>query len=192
MLIGFLSIAVLFSIWQIDTIKKQFFDVEEIYEGERDPMLAGAGRFLIWKNNFIVISKLSFERKLTGIGLGGNTDRMLQNKKLSNLRIELITLGNSHNDFISALLETGFIGFLIVIVLYYSMVRSSLRLKPDIRIYFLSFLISVVIMHLLSNSYMNRFGLWQSFFIIISGMDVFSRTSQKNASGLLLGGKGRL
>ena len=45
---------------QLDRLEQQFFDIVEVYQGDRELIMAGSGRLYIWAHNLEIFSNLPF------------------------------------------------------------------------------------------------------------------------------------
>ena len=156
------KLLVLFSIMSVVTIllaapilKTLFFDVVEAVEGERNIEKAGSGRPYIWKHNLTIYSELGIDRKIAGIGIGTATT-MLKD-----------SVWNSHNDYLEALMQTGAIGFLLQLAMYFLIYKKIKKIKTKEAGVYEAIFIAVVVMNMLSNSYISRFGLAQLLFMVL-------------------------
>lgn len=156
---------------QLDVLKQQFFDIIEVYQGDRELIMAGSGRLFIWTHNLQIFAELPFVNKMTGVGIGNYADGLLTNQGIFGEKAIVEGVWNSHNDILSSLMETGAIGTIFLGTLYFMLYRNIKKLPRSYRYFFLGLFWATMVMHFLSNSYLMRFGLWQTFFIIMSGLD---------------------
>ncbi len=163
----FVLLIFLFSFSQVDKIRLVFQDVVDAAEGKAAIESAGSGRGLIWSEKFRVFGERSIDQKITGIGLSG---QIKEQRALSAANIQ--TEFDSHNEYIQIVMEFGIVGLFFLTMLYYKIWKQIDRLCKNERIIFQSFLISVLIMNFVSNSYISRFGLTQLFFMIILYVDL--------------------
>jgi hypothetical protein len=145
--------------------------------------MAGSGRPFIWKHNLSMYLDLPIEKQLTGLGVGNEIGIMPANGIITS---EFRTRAwESHNDFLSALMELGIVGFVLVVWIYYLLFRHANSVPGAGRSYFLSLLSAVVVMNVLSNSYLNRFGLGQLFVMVMIGIDVARHSRDVHATSNL-------
>lgn len=149
-----------------------FFDVVESYEGERGADRAGSGRLYMWKINTNIYSKLPIERQILGVGIGNKSGNRIPGPR------EGPQIINSHNDWLQTYLDTGPIGFIILIGLYISILRAILRLPAPHRHLYLAFYTAVIAMNFASNSYISRFALSQMFFMILVYIELPRKTKE--------------
>lgn len=134
-------------------------DVQQVMDGKWDSSMIGSNRFNIWGNNLSTFADQSVEHIVAGIGPGAS-------RHISEIGAENIFVA-SHNDFLKLLVETGVVGLLLYATVFLALFRGLSRLEPEERALFRSLLVAVVIMNIVSNSYVARFGLGQMFFIIM-------------------------
>jgi len=139
--------------------KKIFFDVYEPLVGKVktfDNM--GSGRIGGWKSILENFLNSNIEEQMRGHGISSRAT---------------ITsgahFGGSHNDWLAVLVSFGYIGFLLYLTLFCSIVLRMLFSSLDraLRAPFISFVCTVAIMNLLSNSYLTRFELAQYFCLVV-------------------------
>ncbi len=132
--------------------------------------MAGSGRPFIWEHNLRMYAALPFDQQITGLGVGNEIGVMPANGVItSEYRFRA---WESHNDYLSALMELGIVGFVLVIWIYYLIFQQARAAPVPVRPYFLALIVAVAVMNFLSNSYLNRFGLGQLFVMIMIGLDV--------------------
>lgn len=111
---------------------------------------SGAGRFLIWKETINVFMSSNTSRKMFGYGMGTVT-----------------VVGShssvSHNIWLDALIESGIIGVVILLIMYYNFFKKSLKTKELLVV---GSLIGYIVMGLsLSLNFYKP--IWNLFMIII-------------------------
>ena len=138
-----------------------FFDFIEPLTGEKDLDTMGAGRFRIWTNLLQMFQNLPLSAKLMGDGIG--QERM-------GFRI-----GRGHNDLLSLLYTSGFIGLFLYLIFFFRMAYDIIRsyVNRQLKYLFLGFLCAVFFMNIASNSYLTRIELGQYFFLIIVKFSLF-------------------
>jgi O-antigen ligase len=144
---------------------KIFFDVVEAYEGQREIEQAASGRPYIWDHNLSIYSELSIDRKLAGVGIGNTISN--RNRNFSG-RKAIGNVWESHNDFLTLLMETGAVGLVLMSLMYSFILAAILKLRGRGKYVFLAFFGSVMIMNFVSNSYITRFGMAQMLFMIMT------------------------
>lgn len=90
-------------------LKLVFHDIAEVAEGERSAERIASGRPYIWGHNWEIFKKLTFDRKLAGVGIG-NRGHVLSTQHGKD------NVWNSHNDFLEVFMQTGIIGFIIFLL----------------------------------------------------------------------------
>ena len=159
-------------IWLTSTfVETIFWDVtgRVSTQGERADM-AGSGRPWIWKHNLEIYSDAPIEQKIMGIGVG-NEIGVIGADGVITAKFRY-RAWESHNDFLSALMELGIVGFGLLIGIFWSWFKTILRLPMPSRVLFLSLLGAVIVMNFLSNSYLSRFGLGQLLSMVMIGIHV--------------------
>jgi len=139
--------------------KKIFFDVYEPLVGTVktfDNM--GSGRIGGWKRILENFLSSNIEEQIRGLGISSRATIT-----------SVAHFGGSHNDWLSVLVCFGYIGFLLYLTLFCSIVLRMLFSSLDraLRAPFISFVCTVAIMNLLSNSYLTRFELAQYFCLVV-------------------------
>lgn len=143
-----------------------FFDVTEAVSGKRGIEEAGSGRPMIWSHNLAIFTELPIDRQLAGVGIGNFMANPFTDIHASS-KLTLNHVWNSHNDFLEMLMEIGAIGLLLTAILYAFIGSAILRMPGKERYGFFALFLAVVVMNVLSNSYINRFGLAQMFFMVL-------------------------
>jgi len=141
-----------------------FFDVIEAVEGKRDIEEAGSGRPIIWGHNLAIYNDLGIDRKLAGVGIGNTKSFIEGSGEVPGIND---VVWNSHNDYLEVLMETGAVGFLLQIILYILIYKKIRRIKSRSAGVYEAMFLAVVLMNILSNSYISRFGLAQLFFMVL-------------------------
>jgi hypothetical protein len=151
----FCFIFVIFAGLNYDRIENIFWKTEDYSINQ-----ASSGRVDVWKHNLNFFNNSNFERKILGNGIGSETDTYNKDKNI---------ILSSHNDYISLLMTLGLFGFflysLIYLVLIYDILNANV--PKHIKYLYLSITLSVCIMSLLSNGYLYRFDVSQSFWLLI-------------------------
>jgi O-antigen ligase len=122
---------------------------------------------MIWSHNLAIFAKLPIDRQLAGVGIGNFMGNSFAADIQASSKLTMNHVWNSHNDFLEMLMEIGIIGLLLTLVLYVAIGRAILRLPGKGRHGFLALFLAVVVMNILSNSYIARFGLAQMFFMLL-------------------------
>lgn len=165
-LILFLSLLTASIIVLAPLYSKIFFDVVGAYKGKSDVEMAGSGRPFIWDHNISLYSELPFDRQLAGVGIGNTVTDAFSGPGLSK-KLTIDNVWNSHNDFLEVMMETGALGLLIILLIYLRFLSDIWKMKGRDKYVFLAFFAAVMLMNFLSNSYINRFGLAQMFYMLL-------------------------
>lgn len=122
---------------------------------------ASSGREWLWKHNLKLFSELPFESQLLGVGLG-------REAKPYPGRMNVMWAG-SHNDYLSLLVTVGVIGLLLYLLMYGVMLLDLMLTSwnRDLRYFMLSVIGPVLVMNLVSNSYIVRTQMAQLFWFLI-------------------------
>lgn len=143
-----------------ETYSKIFYDILPVKDNPRQIERAGSGRPMIWKHNLAIFEKASWEHKLAGLGIGnwhGSSEPESGQRQIV----------NSHNDWLQTMLEVGVIGLVILLMMYFLMLRAILRMRSTEKYAFISLWLAVVFMNFVSNSYVSRVPLAQLFFMLL-------------------------
>jgi O-antigen ligase len=179
-LVAFIATLAVVVISSAAIVQTVFFDVVDATKGGRAVEQAGSGRPIIWKHNLAIYSELGLDRKMAGVGIGNTV--IEGGNRIGGDEISLNNVWNSHNDFLEVLMETGAVGFLLVVAIFALLLRSILRMPGQDKYGFLAFFLAVVVMNVLSNSYISRFGLAQIFFMVIVYVEVAKQAPVLSAS----------
>ena len=152
LLVGILLVGIFYHD-RIETIfwKKDDFSINQ----------ASSGRISVWKHNLDVFAQTSIAKKFIGHGIGSETEASFGANK------EKII--SSHNDYVSLLMTLGIVGVFLYSLIYLSIIVNIYRAKiPDEnKIVYASMVLVVTIMSFLSNGYLYRLDVSQSFWLII-------------------------
>ena len=121
---------------------------------------ASSGRVTTWQHNLTAYSDYSLAQKIGGVGLGGEGEKIIGGK---------ILVEPSHNDYLTLFMTLGPIGLFLYLVIYLVLLRDIYFSNiPRLNKYwFLSVVISVLIMNFVSNGYVFRVELSQFFWLIM-------------------------
>jgi O-antigen ligase len=122
-----------------------------------------SGRPRIWADNLSEFIDMPIDRQLAGVGIGNSADRPGS---------DLQKIVDSHNDYLEVFLQTGFVGFFLFFALHVALMRAIFRLDGVERFLFLALFAAVVLMNLMSNSYVSRFGLAQMYYVILAFVEL--------------------
>ena len=145
--LGALSISavVFIIITQVTTLKKRYiYDLENDLSEYRDPGDLTESRMARWNLEWQLIQESPF------VGYGtGSEEFVLKDKYFKNKFYRSYLLGlNAHNQFLSFLLNTGLIGLLLYLYIFYYGFRKAIKRKDFL---LLSFLIILFIVSLSEN-----------------------------------------
>ena len=121
---------------------------------------ASSGRISLWTHNFTVYRELSLPLKLLGVGIG-NEMKVVD-------EVDMFT-ASSHNDYLTVLMTAGLIGLLLILGIYGGLLTVVLRsqVQRQLKFLFLGLIISVMLMNMVSNSYLTRFPIAQYFWLLM-------------------------
>ena len=134
---------------------------------------AGSGRPVIWKHNIIEFSRMTFDRQIAGAGIGNRVSLSNSGHGYKD------RIWNSHNDFLEVLMQTGIVGFILYIWILVNIFKEISKLDPKERVIFIPLIVAVIIMNLVSNSYVQRFSVGQIFFMLLAYVGSKASTWQK-------------
>ena len=157
-----------------------FFDVVDVAKGDRGLEEAGSGRPFIWRHNLEIFSKIGLEHQLVGIGIGNviqDDDKMIYHTNT----VSPENVWNSHNDYLETMMQTGIIGLLLQIGIYFSIFIKLLKEKVPFRNIYIGAFLSIVIMNFISNSYISRFGMAQMFYMYFAWVGIPEKNDQERA-----------
>lgn len=138
-----------------------------------------SGRPDIWRHNLKIFSDLDIGEKMIGIGPGNIlTSREMATKFQGVDMLADDEAMDSHNDFLKALMETGIVGLLAVVVFYLMLMRKALAIAGPARAVYVAIIAAVIIMNIASNSYLSRFGMGQMFAMLMLGLDMIGIKAQ--------------
>lgn len=185
-LAGVWAAGVVLALLFVATLQTLFFDVAEAIEGERDLSRVGSGRPFIWNHNLNVYSGLGIDQMLSGVGFGNVRGGASPDNGVVEpgaIGIGAATVWNSHNDFLETLMQTGLIGLMLLLGVYWSMGRAIWRIQGAERHAYLALFLTILLMNFLSNSYLSRFGLAQLFFMTLVYVELPSVLRRNVATG---------
>ena len=155
-------IIILILAFSSENLEKAFHDFIKPISGQEDISLIGSSRFGIWKDIIDLIYENGIVRLILGLGFTEYGQITSYGKSGSLIAI-------AHNDFLGLLLSLGLVGLIIYTAslfnIYIDIYKS--KIKGELKSIFLGFLIAVVAMNILSNSYLSRIEMSQYFYFII-------------------------
>lgn len=151
-----LAVVLMWSVWSLI-----FFDVVQVYEGKQSAEHFGSGRPEIWEHNWKIFSEMPIDRQLAGVGIGNRG--FVQTEIRGNENI-----WNSHNDFLEVMIQTGYIGIFLYLVMQILILAAILRVRGRERYVFFAIFVAVTFMNFSSNSYVSRVGLGQELYMILA------------------------
>jgi O-Antigen ligase len=147
-----------------------FFDVIEPLQGKQKIEMVGSGRPNIWHHNLAIYAELPLDRQLAGVGIGNWVTG--RGEQFSRDKITAENVWNSHNDFLEVLMETGAVGLVMILTINITMALAIARMPHQDKSVFGALFVAVAIMNFLSNSYINRFGLAQLYFMLMTYVEL--------------------
>lgn len=154
-----------------DEVQKRFFPEgvrAEKAAGFDNIMSYGSNRPAIWSRQMSEFLNLPIDHQLAGIGIG-NTFAGQTGRPDNILHLD------THNDFLRVMVHTGVVGLVLFLALQVLILKRILRLSGGGKWAFLALFAAVTMMNLLSNSYVNRFGLAQMFYLVLTYIELPQR-----------------
>lgn len=138
-------------------------DIILLQQGKIETSELGSGRPQYWHHNFEIFLGLPLDKKIAGVGIGNKSQTMhvRENEVL-----------DSHNDWLDLLMQTGIIGFLIYGTLQVLILRAILRVADKERYFFLAVFIAASIMMFVSNSYIYRIAVCQTYYMMMAFIEM--------------------
>lgn len=171
-----LSIAVLAFFW--DTVSTIFFDIVEPLATGEDFDRVGSGRIAMYKEALATWREAPLINQLTGMGLGNTTRGSVD---LNPIKDVVRPWGDPHNDWLFALMSLGVVGMVFLVGLYASIFQALLKVCGKEKSVLLGLFAAVLMMNLVSNSYISRVSMAQMFLMIMVYVDLRSDVSDKKA-----------
>lgn len=144
-----------------------FFDIAKVETGAWGQESLGSGRPRMWLNNLEVYRNLPIDQIVAGAGIG-NVD---ENESTSGLT-------QSHNDYITILVQTGVVGFVLYLAIQILMLRRIIGLRGREKYAFAAMFLAVVVLGLGLNAYVSRTALGQLYFLAMSYLEIVGRRKQ--------------
>jgi hypothetical protein len=147
--VGISMILTLIVISQSTQIEIIFFDIYDYFAGRQPVETVGSGRIGLWEDSIQKFTEYDFERKFLGTGFG---------------RGDIV-----HNDILALMSTSGIIGLILYLSILAGAFHKIFKSKRDrqIKIVYLAFVATVLLMNLVSNSYLSRFEAQQTFFFLL-------------------------
>ncbi len=155
-------LVVIMAIIYIGTVQLVLFDIIDATKETGDIEQAGSGRIWIWKHKLEAINSNGLGAWVYGVGIGN-----IENVSSSQTRT---TEFDSHNDYLSLVVNTGIIGFLIYLTITVLMFKKAMKLPVQLRYVFLAYMIGIATANFVSNSFIGRFGLAQLYMMVMGVM----------------------
>jgi len=132
-------------------------DVVLYEEGRIDAGELGSGRQGIWAHQIKVFAEFPIDQKLAGAGIG--------NKDPTGTRTDVL---DSHNDWLDLPMQTGIVGLTLFVLLQFLILRAILKLRGQERYFFLAMFVAVNFMMAVSNSYVYRIAVCQTYYMVLA------------------------
>jgi O-antigen ligase len=157
--VPFLALLLLVSVLKYNDIHSMV--IQKGYQKQTvDLNSASSGRESLWRHNLKLFGELPIESKLLGVGLGQETKPVPGRN---------VMWAGSHNDYLSLLVTTGALGLMQYLILYATLLLNTIssRCSRDLRFFVFCVMGSVLLMNLVSNSYIVRTQMAQMFWFLI-------------------------
>jgi O-antigen ligase len=126
----------------------------------------GSGRPRFWLHNLRLFAALPIDQKLAGVGIGNKAKHMyLSTEKAL----------ESHNDWLDLLIQTGIVGLALMAILQGLILRAILNLRDPEKHIFLGIFIATNIMMFVSNSYLYRLAVSQTYYMVLAYIEARPR-----------------
>jgi len=165
----FIALAIAFLAYFWESISVIFFDFLDPRGAGFEIEKAGSGRLAMWTRVWDQWIDSPFLNQLTGMGVtipGGPKGGPAA------IWAKFRPWGDPHNDWLFVIMSLGLIGFGILVGLFASILRAVLRLRGEEKFAMLALFAAVVLMNLITNSYITRFSMFQMFFMVIVYADL--------------------
>jgi len=129
-------------------------------KGEFEMMDLGSGRPRFWMNDISLFASLPIDQKIAGAGLGSVGKEVSDGKLLG------------HNDWLTILTQTGFVGFALFSVLQVLILMAILRLHGKERYAYLALVAAVNVRMVVSNSYAWRIQVSQLYYMVLAYIEI--------------------
>lgn len=145
-----------------------FFDFAKVETGAWGQENLGSGRPRMWMNNLEVYINLPIDQIVAGAGIG-NVD--------ANDGTSEIVL--SHNDYITVLVQTGIVGFVLYMGIQLLMLQRIIGMRGREKFAFAAMFLAVVAISIGVNAYVTRTALGQLYFFVMSYLEIAERRKQR-------------
>jgi O-antigen ligase len=155
---AFVFIVLCVSIFNLPQVEQIFWQSSPKEQKTLDQ--ASSGRITTWQHNLTAYSYYNLTQKIGGIGLGGEGEKIIGGK---------ILVEPSHNDYLTLLMTIGPIGLVLYLLIYLTLLKDIYfsNIPKNNKNWFLSVVISVLIMNFVSNGYIFRVELSQFFWLLM-------------------------
>jgi O-antigen ligase len=168
----FAIVLLLVSIFRFSDIRSMVMQKQE-EKTEFDVNSAGSGRESLWRHNLTMFAGMPLTSQLLGVGLG-NEQKLVPGTR--------IMWAGSHNDYLSLLVTVGVFGLLLYLGIYGINLLAVIlsRWRRESRVFALCFLVSVILMNFVSNSYIVRFQMAQLFWFLMGLLYAYGMMQRKS------------
>ena len=155
---AFVLVVLCVSLFNLPQVEQIFWQSPQQEQKNLDQ--ASSGRITTWQHNLTAYSYYNLAQKIGGIGLGGEGEKIIGGK----MRVE-----PSHNDYLTLLMTLGPIGLFLYLLIYVALLKDIYfsNIPKNNKYWFLSVVISVLIMNFVSNGYVFRVELSQFFWLLM-------------------------
>lgn len=143
------------------------------------------GRPRMWRQFMSEFSNYPMDKQIAGIGIGNGTELWRTDIWGSADDSDANRLGVTHNDFLEVLVQTGYVGLALFLLLQVIVFRSILRLPKPRRGVFIAAFIAVAAMNMGSASYITRFGLAQMYYLMLAYIELPRRRNEREEQAML-------
>lgn len=139
----------------------------------------------MWRQFMSEFSNYPMDKQIAGIGIGNGTELWRTDIWGSADDSDANRLGVTHNDFLEVLVQTGYVGLALFLLLQVIVFRSILRLPKPRRGVFIAAFIAVAAMNMGSASYITRFGLAQMYYLMLAYIELPRRRNEREEQAML-------